>query len=155
MRDAVTRAFDLLYAAKRNAPNSVAMSLTKHSGQWFESIMALQSEPYVEFKALIDGILEYKTSHDTETEQEHLALPHAFHHTLKVYEAAICSTLKKERDLTPLFERIFNDTRKQEEVAGIKKAQSFIEVLKPVDKKSFDALFSALSIIKFLREDRK
>lgn len=158
MRDAVTKAFDLLYSAKNFAPNSVALRLVKHSGQWFETILQLQSETYRTYKRLINGILIEKAvaqGYVASNDVERLALPHAFHHTLKRYEAAISQTVDSQRSLEPLFEHIFDDVRVHEEKEGIKMARRFIELYKPTSQSAFDGLFLALGIIKFLREDRR
>ncbi len=145
LRDAVNEAFDLLDNAKSHAPNSVSVKLTKHSGQWFKMIQALSSDAYTKWYALVEGVLN-----------ETLALPHAFHHSVERYKAAICKTYEDELgSVAALFDMVFADERKQEEKEGIKKACELFDAFRPKDDASFDALFSALAIIKFLREDRK
>ena len=145
LRDAVNEAFDLLYDAKSHAPNSVSIKLTKHSGQWFEMTQALSSDAYTKWYTLVEGVLN-----------ERLALPHTFHHSVARYRAAICKTYEDEHgSVGALFEMVFADERKQEEKEGIEKACELFDAFRPKDDTAFDALFSALAIIKFLREDRQ
>lgn len=145
LRDAVNEAFDLLDDAKSHAPNSVSVKLTKHSGQWFEMTQTLSSDAYTKWYTLVEGVLN-----------ETLALPHAFHHSVERYRAAICKIYKdKLGSVAALFDMVFADERKQEEKEGIEKAGELFDAFRPKDDAAFDALFSALAIIKFLREDRQ
>lgn len=145
LRDAIKNSFNLLYKSKAYASNSISMSITKHSGQIFNTTFTLSTDIYKKYKTIVDEILKEKIS-----------LPHSFHHSLKRYETAILSTFESKRNIDPLFKTIFNDLKKESDEEGIEKIKEYINLIKPNKSKQFDEdVFSALSIIKFLREDRK
>ncbi|MFX4231389.1 type III-B CRISPR-associated protein Cas10/Cmr2 [Aliarcobacter butzleri] len=147
LRDAIKSAFDLLYESKSDSKikNRVSIKITKHSGQWFKSTLCLNEERYSLYKKLTDNILE-----------NNITLPHSLHHTLKRYEEAILSTYKQDNSssIKPLFDTVFNDSKGSDK-SGIEFVQKYLDVVSPQKNKDFDTIFSELSIIKFLREDRK
>ena len=143
LRDAIKSAFDLLYSAKATTSNSVTIKTTKHSGQFFQTNIALNSEVYQSYKKIVDGILK-----------EEILLPHSIHHSLKRYQSAIIATYQSSRSTKALFETIFNDERDSKTKQGLQELQKFLDILKPTTNEEFDKFFSKLSIVKFLRGDR-
>jgi len=142
LRDAIENSFALLHKAKGKESNTLALKITKHSGQYFETVFRLQSQSYKLYKSLIDDILQQRSK-----------LPHSLHHSLKRYEAAIIEIYKDERKVDALFKTIFNDA-KDEHKQALTDIQKYLNECKPKTNQEFDDIFSALSIIKFLREDR-
>ena len=146
LRNAIQSAFDLLHEAKedKNIKNRISLKITKHSGQWFKSTLCLQDERYDVYKNLVDGVLENK-----------ITLPHSLHHSLKRYEEAILSIYKYENSsVKAMFDTVFNDATENDK-KGIELVQKYIDIIKPQTNFEFDSIFSELSIIKFLRGDRK
>ena len=84
-----------------------------------------------------------------------ITLPHSFHHNLKRYETAILSLYQQNRTIDNLFDTIFNDAKLEKDQKGIDTVKEYINVVKPTTNKQFNHIFSALSMVKFLREDRK
>jgi len=145
LRDALQSAFNLLHKAKTNAPNSVSLKITKHSGQYFHSVLNMRTQHYDKYKNLLDAVI-----------QNNIKLPHSIHHSLKVYEKAIIALFSNpSSSLDAMFATLFNDVRNDDEKRGLQNLKEYIAVMQPTSKKLFDDLFSQLSIIKFLREDRK
>lgn len=145
LRNAIENAFDLLYEAKssEDIKNCISIKITKHSGQWFSSTFALQTQNYKMYESLFDGILT-----------NNITLPHSIHHSLKRYEEAILATFKNENNsIKPLFDTIFNDAKGKDK-EGIELVQKYLDLVRPQTNSDFDAIFSELSIIKFLRGDR-
>jgi CRISPR-associated protein Cmr2 len=145
LRNAINSAFDLLREAKSDekSKNRLSIKITKHSGQWFGSTLALQEDRYAKYKILVDGVLNEK-----------ITLPHSLHHSLKRYEEAMLATLKTENNsVKPLFDTIFNDA-KEKDKKGITIVQEYFDLSRPQTNSDFDGIFSELSIIKFLRGDR-
>ncbi len=145
LRDAINKSFDLLYEAKNNGQNSIAIATIKHSGQTFNSTQKLNTSSYTKYKDLIDGILKDKIS-----------LPHSIHHNLKRYEETIIGSFTNEHSsIDAMFKTVFNDIKNDKDTKGIETLKLYISTLKPKTNKEFDDIFSHLSLIKFLREDRK
>jgi CRISPR-associated protein Cmr2 len=144
LRDAIQNAFSLLHDAKKNAPNSIAMKITKRSGQFFKTTMQPSLPKYEKYKQIIEGVL-HKT----------ITLPHSLHHSLKRYEEAILQVYRDNRTVDAMFQTVFNDKRDEKEENGLESIKEFLNLAQPTTNKEFDDVFSALSLIKFLREDRK
>ena len=145
LREAIEKAFELLHNAKESASNSVAIHTTKHSGQYFSTILNLKDETYTGFKELTREIL-----------QNDITLPHSIHHSLSRYKFPVIESFKNEySSIEEFFKTVFNDTKEESDRKGIDKLKEYLIHLKPKDEKAFDEFFSQLSIIKFLREDRK
>jgi CRISPR-associated protein Cmr2 len=144
LRDAIKTAFNLLYSAKSYGSNSVAINTTKHSGQRFSNIFNLKSDEFKKYKELTQKILNNT-----------ITLPHSFHHSLKRYETAIISLYQQNRTIDNLFDTIFNDAKLEKDQKGIDTVKEYINIVKPTTNKQFDHIFFALSMVKFLREDRK
>jgi CRISPR/Cas system-associated protein Cas10 (large subunit of type III CRISPR-Cas system) len=147
LRDAIKMAFDLLYEAKDNGKNSMALRVTKHSGQWMQTSMQLDTQRYENYSKMLSSLMD----------ENEAALPHAFHHSLFRYKDAVMVLYAKESSasLQSLFETVYNDEKKSKIKEGMKMVQNYIELSAPAEKNAFNLLFSELSIIKFLREDRK
>lgn len=146
LRNAIQSAFDLLHEAKSDKviKNRISLKITKHSGQWFGSTLCLQDDRYSIYKELIDGILENK-----------ITLPHSLHHSLKRYEEAILATYKYQNSsIKAMFDTVFNDAKGSDK-DGMKIVQHYFDTIRPQTNNDFDAIFSELSIIKFLRGDRQ
>jgi len=143
LRDAIESAFALLHQAKESAQNTLALKITKHSGQYFETIFEFSSKKYEFYKKLTDDVLRQETK-----------LPHSLHHSLKRYEQAIIKVYEDERTVDAMFETLFNDAT-DEHKKGLNEVKKLFNEYKPKSTKEFDDVFSSLSIIKFLREDRK
>ncbi|MGE4456976.1 MAG: type III-B CRISPR-associated protein Cas10/Cmr2 [Arcobacteraceae bacterium] len=147
LRDAINSAFDLLHEAKSDASvqNRLSLKITKHSGQWFNSTFALQGKKYELYKNLVDGILMQKVT-----------LPHSLHHSLKRYEKAILTTYGYENSsVKAMFDTIFNDAKSDSDKQGLFYIINYLDTMRPENESDFDAIFSELSIIKFLRGDRE
>ena len=146
LRNAIQSAFDLLKEAKKdkNIKNRISIKITKHSGQWFKSTLNLEDNRYEIYKNIVDGILDNKIS-----------LPHSLHHSLKRYEEAIISIYKYENSsIKAMFDTVFNDANDNDK-KGIELVQKYIDIIQPKTNSEFNSIFSELSIIKFLRGDRK
>lgn len=144
LRDAIKSSFDLLHEVKVGSlSNSLSMKITKHSGQWFDTNMTLNSEVYKKYKELVDGVLKNT-----------LSLPHSLHHSLKRYEEAILATYRDERTIDAMFKTVFNDEKSQSDSKGLELIKEYLNLYKPKTNREFDDIFSALSLLKFLREDR-
>lgn len=157
LRDAINSAFDLLYRAKNSTANSVSLKLTKHSGQSFDTTMQIKSDKYTKYKELLDGILD-ENDIGVEREKSKITLPHSLHHSLKRYEQVILSIYdddNKNASLNNMFTTVFNDTKKDSDRLGLKIVEDYIDICQPKTKVDFDDIFSELSLVKFLREDRK
>ena len=144
LRDAIKKSFDLLHKAKESGENSIALNITKHSGQTFETVFKLKEDKYANYKEIIDGVLNAS-----------VVLPHSLHHSLKRYEEAIISTFQESRTIDALFETLFNDEKDKKAQESLGKIKEYLNLCKPKSKKEFDDIFSQLSLVKFLREDRK
>lgn len=146
LRDAINSAFDLLYEAKAYKSNSIALKITKHSGQWFGSTLMLESKQYMVYKELLKGILT-----------KELELPHSIHHSLKRYEIPLVATfdLTTSTSIDALFEVVFNDEKSDFIKKGLEQLNKLLKAIEPQNEHDFNKVFSLLSIIKFLREDRK
>lgn len=146
LRNAIQSAFDLLHEAKENKDikNRLSLKITKHSGQWFKSTLCLQDNKYYIYKNLVDDVIKNK-----------ITLPHSLHHSLKRYEEAIISIYKYENSsIKTMFDAVFNDANENDK-KGIEIVQKYIDIIKPQTNSEFNSIFSELSIIKFLRGDRK
>lgn len=144
LRNAINKSFDLLHEAKINGQNSIALNITKHSGQSFNSILKLHSDLYRSYKDIVNAVLN-----------EGIKLPHSLHHSLKRYESSILSIYTDGRTCNALFDTIFNDEKDVKTKDGIETIKNYINTYKPTSKKEFDDIFSQLSLVKFLREDRQ
>jgi len=147
LRDAIKMSFDLLHAAKSTAKNSVALKVTKHSGQWMETTLQMDSKRYEAYSELLNEMIH----------EQHMALPHAFHHSLNRYKDVVTAIYREEStaSLEALFKVVYNDEKNEEVSRGIDAVRKYIDMVAPQDKTAYERLFSELSIIKFLREDRK
>lgn len=147
LRNAINSAFDLLHEAKSDAKikNRVSLKITKHSGQYFSTTLALQDARYEKYKKLVDSILNNEVS-----------LPHSLHHSLKRYEEAILATYGYEdSSVKAMFATVFNDAKSDKDTKGLEIVREYLDTIRPQTNKEFDAIFSELSIIKFLRGDRQ
>ncbi|MFA5454870.1 MAG: type III-B CRISPR-associated protein Cas10/Cmr2 [Sulfurimonas sp.] len=147
LRNAINSAFDLLHEAKSDAniKNRVSLKITKHSGQYFGTTLALQDARYEKYKKLVDGILNNEVS-----------LPHSLHHSLKRYEEAILATYGYEdSSVKAMFATVFNDAKSDTDTNGLEIVREYLDICRPKTNIEFDAIFSELSIIKFLRGDRE
>ena len=145
LRRAIDEAFNLLYEAKKYKQNSIAIKATKHSGQYFKTKLSITNDAYEEYKKLIDGVLN-----------KNIALPHAIQHTLKEYQIPLIEAFKNNNSsIDALFKIIFNDQRDEKEQNGIEALKEYIKLVQPQNSDDFNELFSQISILKHLREDRK
>lgn len=158
LRNAINTTFDLLHEAKSDAliKNRLSIKVTKHSGQWFSSTMALGNPRFKLYKTLLDKVLLHKAPKESQDiSDDSVTLPHSLHHSLKRYEEAILATCKNPDGSTQvMFEQVFNDTKSNQESHGLKLVQEYLDLCKPTSNKEFDEVFSQLSIIKFMRGDR-
>ncbi len=147
LRDAIKMAFDLLYEAKNYEKNTVAVKVTKHSGQWMQTKLCMQSDRYEAYSTLLSEMFH----------EQSMALPHAFHHSLSRYKDAVLSIYAQESHATlaALFKTVYNDESKDEVKKGLEEVRKYIDIAAPKTESEYHALFSELSIVKFLREDRK
>jgi|GEM_PF-5677500 len=149
LRNAIMRAFELLGEAKAlDGSNKIAIEVTKRSGQTMHTIHTLSHERYRYYEKLVKLLVL----------QKKIAIPHALHHTLSRYKdviVALYQTPHEGASLDALFATIFNDERSEAVQNGLEAVKSYIEYVAPQTPQAFNQLFSDLSIIKFLREDRK
>jgi CRISPR-associated protein Cmr2 len=143
MRKAIAQAFDLLHTSKEHGQNSLTLQVTKHSGQTFSTTIKMGEDKFAQFSSIVDGVF-----------RETIALPHSLHHSLKRYESAIVATYQNGSSSDEMFKNVFNDAKGEKESAGLKRMQHYLDICKPSTQQAFDAFFSELSIIKFLRGDR-
>ncbi|MBV5278479.1 MAG: type III-B CRISPR-associated protein Cas10/Cmr2 [Campylobacteraceae bacterium] len=147
LRNAINSSLDLLDKAKenKNIKNRISIKITKHSGQWFSSTLALQDERYQKYNELVNGILTEKVT-----------LPHSLHHSLKRYKEAILATYQYPNgSVKAMFTTIFNDTKSDKDKNGLELVREYLDLFRPQINNDFDDIFSQLSIIKFLRGDRE
>lgn len=147
LRNAINSAFDLLHTAKsdNDIKNRVSLKITKHSGQYFSTTLALKEKRYEKYKSLVDGILKNE-----------VALSHALHHSLKRYEEAIIATYSiSNSSIKAMFETVFNDAKQDKEKKGLELVREYLDICRPQSNKEFDNIFSQLSLVKFLRGDRE
>lgn len=147
LRNAIQSTFDLLHEAKadQNIKNRISLKITKHSGQWFSSTLCLQDKRYAIYKDLVGDILENK-----------ITLPHSLHHSLKRYEEAILATYQYENSsIKAMFDTVFNDAKSDTDANGLEIVREYLDICRPQTNIEFRAIFSELSIVKFLRGDRQ
>lgn len=146
LRDAIQSAFDLLYEAKSNKSNSITLKITKHSGQWFGSTLQLGSQQYTAYRKLLEGVLN-----------KEIELPHSIHHTLKRYEIPLMATFdeRNSASIDAMFEVVFNDEKDEKTKEGLNQLKELLKSYQPRSEEDFNRIFSLLSVVKFLREDRK
>jgi CRISPR-associated protein Cmr2 len=147
LRDAINGAFSLLKYAKQEGANTMALKVTKHSGQRMQTALPISDTRYERYSRMLGRLIDEKG----------MALPHAFHHSLRRYKDAIISLFAKESaaSLEALFETVYNDERSPKVKAGLEEVRDYITLCAPDTSEAFERLFSELSIIKFLREDRR
>lgn len=147
LRNAINSAFDLLHVAKsdEHIKNRVSLKITKHSGQFFGTTLALHDTRYEKYKKLVDGILNNEVS-----------LPHSLHHSLKRYEEAILATYGYEDgSVKAMFATVFNDAKSDKDTKGLEMVREYLDICRPRTNNDFDDIFSQLSLVKFLRGDRE
>ena len=162
MKNAISEAFELLYEAKNwkeDLSNIAKIQLVKHSGQKYDTIHCLGEKAYGSLNHLIKGSLNFKANDSdcASNESENspcFELPHAVHHTLDLYRQAIIQIFQENKSVTPMFERIFDDSRTEAQKRGIHELERHIENLEPTTKDDFNRLYGDLNIVKFLRGDR-
>ena len=156
MIEAIERSKKLLFsdAKKHNTKKtsgSLALELTKHSGQSFKAIFFINDDEkvYGAYKKLFTQEL----SRDIE-------LPHNIQYALQKYEYLIVDIFANyKEDATARIEALFTkmleiDMRSDKAKEGIKLLQEYILKLAPSSKDEFKKLTTQLAIIKFLRGDQ-
>lgn len=131
---------------------SLALSLTKHSGQSFDATFFLSDDSYEKYKKLFTDELN---------KSNEMALPHNIQYSLKKSEHLICDMYKNNSTevaharLDALFENSIKDESHTTHAStALDDLKEYIKVLQPTDAKSFEKLISQLAIIKFLRGDK-
>ena len=153
MIEAINQAHSLLHDAKKHNTNdkkgSLALSLTKHSGQTFEGVFFIHDDVFKRYKKLfIDELNQI------------IKLPHNLQHSLKKYETIFIDIFanyhdKKEEKIEAVFKNLIKDESHSDEAKNaLDELKEFILISSPSDKKSFEKLITQLAIIKFLRGDR-
>jgi len=156
MIEAINTAYNLLMKAKKNNTDalsgSVALSLTKHSGQSFDATFFLGDDSYKQYQELFKLELNSKKACN---------LPHNIHYSLKNAEYLICdiynnnSVAIANSRIDTLFEKsIKDDSHSAEAKCALEVLKEYIKILQPKDKEEFEKLISQLAIIKFLRGDQ-
>jgi len=138
--EALSLSRDALFnkAKKTNNKNNLAISVRKHSGQSFESVMEFDSEIYRNFKNLLENVLESK-----------IEIPHSIHHKLDSMKELIKEIETNQID--DMFENYFNEEDHQ---GQFKEGLNEIKELLKLQKDDFENFFAELSMIKLLRGDR-
>ena len=138
--EALSLSRDALFnkAKKTNNKNNLAISVRKHSGQSFESVMEFDSEIYRNFKNLLENVLKSK-----------IEIPHSIHHKLDSMKELIKEIEINQID--DMFENYFNE---EEHQGQFKEGLNEIKELLKLQKDDFENFFAELSMIKLLRGDR-
>ena len=156
MIEAIDEAYSLLMKAKKNntkeKSGSVALSLTKHSGQSFDATFLLNDDTYNAYSDLFKD--ELNASNDT-------ALPHNIQYALKNSEYLICEMYKNHSleeahtRLDALFANSIKDeSHSTQATTALDSLKAYIKVIQPKEEEEFKKLISQLAIIKFLRGDK-
>lgn len=157
MITAIDGAYNLLLSAKnhntKKQSGSVSLSLTKHSGQSFETTFFIEKDK--------DSIYQnYKTLFSNELKQKS-ALPHNIQYSLQNSEYLICDIFKNNpievayKRLKALFTNSIKDeSHSDKSKKALTELQEYIKVLQPKNKDDFTKLITQLAIIKFLRGDK-
>lgn len=155
MIGAIDRANDLLFnkAKKHNTADksgSLALSLTKHSGQTFNGEFFISDdESYDKYKKLFTEVLNEKVE-----------LPHNIQYALKKYEYVIIDIFKNyqneaEKRIDTLFKKLIEGgDRNPGSEEGLKLLKEYCIAMQPSNEKAFRKLITQLAIIKFLRGDK-
>ncbi len=152
MIEAINQSSYLLFnkAKNHNTANksgSVALSLTKHSGQTFEGTFFLNDEIYTSYKKLLEEELSEK-----------IELPHNIQYSLKSLETVFITIFEKNENIeerkNAIFKSLVQDSSQNENMkSSIDEIKSYLLKLKPITKEDFDKFITQLAIIKFLRGD--
>ena len=156
MIEAIDEAHKLLARAKKNntkeKSGSVALSLTKHSGQSFDATFLLNDDAYKMHRKLFKD--ELIASKDT-------ALPHNIQYALKNSEYLICEMYKNHsvEEAHTRLDALFTNSIKDEShssqaTTALDSLKEYIKVIQPKEEEDFKKLISQLAIIKFLRRDK-
>lgn len=127
---------------------SIALSLTKHSGQSYDTTFFHSDDTYKAYIALLTNELKEE------------ALPHNIQYALKRFEAIIIdiyanySLMSKQR-IDALFENLVKDSSHTDKAKkALDRLKAYIHLVKPSNSDVFEKFISQLAIIKFLRGDK-
>ncbi|MFW3342950.1 Cas10/Cmr2 second palm domain-containing protein [Aliarcobacter butzleri] len=152
MIEAINQSSYLLFdkAKNHNTDNksgSVALSLTKHSGQTFEGTFFLNDNIYKSYEKLFEDELSEK-----------IELPHNIQYSLKSLETIFISIFKNNENIdervNAIFKNLVQDSSQNEKMkSSIDEIKNYLLKVKPSTKVDFEKFITQLAIIKFLRGD--
>lgn len=158
MIEAIKQSGHLLFdvAKKHNTEKqsgSIALSLTKHSGQTFEGVFFLNDDVYNSYKKLFKDELNGA-----------IALPHNIQYSLKSLEYLIVDLFENKSKKTDeeiksrvesLFNNLVQDSSQNDKMKdSIDDLKEYLLRFKPKSKDELQKFITQLAIIKFLRGDR-
>ena len=152
MIEAINQSSYLLFDKAKNhntstQSGSIALSLTKHSGQTFEGTFFLNDDIYKSYEKLFENELTEK-----------IELPHNIQYSLKSLETIFISIFKNNENIderiNAIFKNLVKDSSQNEKMKeSIDEIKSYLLELKPSNKEIFKKFITQLAIIKFLRGD--
>lgn len=154
MIEAINNSYYLLsdIAKKHNTEEksgSLALSLTKHSGQTFDGVFFLNDDSYISYKEIFKDELKGD-----------ITLPHNIQYSLKNFEDLFITLFQKENEETvlrieSLFKNLIKDSSQNENMkSSIDRIKDHLFKFKPKSKDEFQKFITQLAIIKFLRGDK-
>lgn len=158
MIEAIKQSGYLLFdvAKKHNTEEksgSVALSLTKHSGQTFDGVFFLNDDSYISYKEIFKDELN-----------GNITLPHNIQYSLKSLEFLIVDLFEKKSKksdeeivlrINALFKNLVKDSSQNENMkSSIDRIKDYLLKFKPKSKDEFQKFITQLAIIKFLRGDK-
>ena len=128
---------------------SVALSLTKHSGQSFKSLFFLGDKVYRLYEALFRDELK-----------ENISLPHNLHYKLENFKSIIIDIFSNYRcdaneRIEMLFENLIKDGSQSDEAKkAIDRVHEYLCHMRPSTTEAYERFITQMAIIKFLRGDQ-
>lgn len=159
MTGSIRQANNMLRKAKNNNNEtdnintdngSVALSLSKHSGQSYEAVFLLGDDKYQSYKELFIGAIDGG-----------IALPHAVHLSMvrfgKLFASLYSGTNVEYIDnrVDSVFENlILDDSHRASSRHALNRLKHHIKILRPKNDDEYKTFIAQLAIIKFLRGDK-
>lgn len=150
--EALQNSRDLLFAkAKKESKNSIAFSITKHSGQTFESVIHKGDiEIYKYFLSLSSNIK------NTEGVDNFL---HSLHHKINTHQSMLNQIAIDKEKLYNFFDNYFNEDEHRCYRTFFKQLADFIYEVFQNEKIRYDEklniIYSTLRFVKFVKGDKK
>lgn len=150
----IERASSLLFGDAKahntqDKSGSVALALTKHSGQSFKSLFFLGDKVYKLYEALFRDELK-----------ENISLPHNLHYKLETFKTLIIQMFsdypcEANSQLEMLFENLIKDGSQSDEAKkAIDRVQKYLCCIRPSTAEVYERFITQMAMIKFLRGDQ-